>query len=148
MKNSIGSRFVRIGAILGASILAFGIGSSASAWTFATQSSPQRAIYNGVSFADGAGSLVRSGWNDIITTTQLRDPVANSGAAYQESSATSSASWGQTQSDRRTGSSWASVSTPDYYSTAGWVGATATSKVCEDVALRPDICSTSKAGRL
>ena len=122
--------------------------SSASAWTFATQSAPQKASYNGVSFGDGAGSIVRSGFAYVNTNASIKDPVSNGKGVFQDTYAYSSASVASTQTSRSETSTWKSMSQTQLYSYQGWVGAWAESKVCEDTSWQPDICSSTRNSAL
>jgi len=145
-----GNAMGRSGVVLGlAGALLFGGMATASAWTYATTSSPLSATYNGVSFADGAGSMTRSGFSNIVTTARTKDPVANSGAAYIENRANKPGQLGaSSQTVRRTASSWAVVAIDDLYSSSGWAGAWGFVNTCEDVSFRPDICSPTRSSRL
>ena len=120
----------------------------AAAWTFATTSSPQSAIYNGAAFGHGAGNIYRQGFNYVLADVSLRDPVVNNRAVYQESQATTRAGSTRGQTGRHSGSTWRSMPRVSLYGSAGWVGATGFSTVCEDASLRPDICSTTRSAYL
>lgn len=130
-----------VGAVL-ALILASG--SAASAWTWATTSSPLSVVYNGATRGQGAGTTYRSGYTYVYTDAKLRDTLSNGWSIYEQTNAYNSVSNWQAQTGRRSGSTWASMNRTKIYSYDGWVNATAIVKVCEDAPLRPDICSTSK----
>ena len=120
---------------------------SASAWTFATTGAPQRAVYNGVSFGEGAGDIFRDGFSLIHTDAKLRDPVSNGRSVYQKTSVwfpTNLQYTGAAQSTgRRSESTWASMKRTTINTTISSGGASASSKVCEDASLQPDICSST-----
>ncbi|MBE9927217.1 hypothetical protein G8C93_15130 [Cellulosimicrobium cellulans] len=124
----------------------------ASAWTFATKASPQRAIYNGVSYGDGAGAINRFGLATINIDVELKDPVNNGNPVYQETRAWKPADPGWTGATAtagyRSGSSWAAMSRKTINTVKSSVGSWASSKVCEKQDLRPDICSVTKTSAL
>lgn len=126
--------------------------SGASAWTFATKASPQSAIYNGVSFGDGAGNIYRSGYSTILIDVDLRDRVSNGRGIYQQTNAWKPGDTRFTaasaQTGRRSVNSWARMQQKKIGTTVSSVGSWASSKVCEDASLRPDICSTTKSSAL
>jgi len=126
-----------------------GVGAaSASAWTFATTSAPQRAIYNGTSFGDGAGTISRSGYSILNIDVKLKDPVNNTGRPYQQTNAWFPTDLNYTAASTQTGrrsqgaNTWASMNRVTINTTRSSYGVRVESKVCEDVSLRPDICST------
>lgn len=147
MEHSLTVRGRRTGltvlAVVGMMIAGAG---TASAWTYATQSAPQSAIYKGVSHGDGYGSMYRSGYNYVITTATLRDNKPNndrgifvSSQAWKSSGGPARTSTGQSHS-----SGWRTVAQTRLHSASGWVGASGWTKVCEDASAQPDICSTER----
>ncbi|PFG19430.1 hypothetical protein ATL40_0990 [Serinibacter salmoneus] len=103
-------------------------------------------MYNGVSYADGAGSMYGSGYNYVATSARVKDPVANSGAAYMHMRASKGNVHMQSRSANRTSRYWGYVAIGDLWFSAGSAGTYKTGKTCEDLAWRPDICSKSKSG--
>lgn len=141
-----------LSAILLSLALAVASSGTAYAWTFATQGSPQSAIYNGVSFGDGAGKIYRQGFSSIYIDVTLRDRVSNGRGVYQDTYVykPGDTRWtgASTQTGRRTDqATWASMKRKTINTVRSSAGHWGRSKVCEDASLRPDICSknTSRA---
>lgn len=93
-------------------------------------------------------NIYRSGFNYVLADVSLRDPVSNGNPVYQQTQATTRAGSTRGQTDRHSSSTWPLMPRVSLFGSAGWVGATGFSKVCEDASLRPDICSTTRSAGL
>ena len=153
-KLSAGGRTRTVGTF-GAVVAFLVVGATgAGAWTFATTSAPQQARFSGVSFADGAGTIARSGYSVLNIDVKLKDPVDNNGRPYQQTTARFPEDPGYAGASAQTGrraqgrNTWAAMKRVTIGTTRSSYGVLVTSKVCEDIALRPDICSTTRSSRL
>ena len=135
--------------VLGLTVASAG---GASAWTFATTTSPQNVLYDGTTLGQGAGNIYRSGYSNVLIDVKLRDKVPGGTGIYQQTTVWKPASPGwtpaSTQTGRRTVDSRASMAQKKIITTRSCLGHWASSKVCEDAPWRPDICSTTKSSAL
>lgn len=149
-------RIVSGGAVL---TLALTMGAGAAyGVSWSSSSSPLNASYNGVAYGSGYGTYANSSGSGL-STAHIRDNVSNGNGIYHNGSVdnyvtikgtgdacSTAPCWkaaGSWETARTQSASWVSRTNKAVLNPVG-ITSRLTSRICEDAAFRPDICSSQK----
>ena len=145
--NRIGRQLIRAVAL--STIVGLAGAASASAWTFATRTTPLKLNTAGTLAGQGAGSLTQASAGSVKLASEMTDNKRNGNRVFIDVYGSSSLGNSTVQTGRRADGEafWAAMADKYMYGT-GIGGYTFRVKLCEDLSGSPDFCTSEKVSTL